>query len=439
VQLNATSRNNSRRRRFKSRLHKAAAALLTTAAATTTAFAAGPKGWDIGVSNLYYGEQSRTTIDEPMLYFKHELSNNQVLSGYFVLDAMTGASANGATPTNKVQTFTGASGQSRRFEESNGEEGHGPTIIAPGAIPLLPFHDHRAAADLDWEVPLQRLLKGTFGGHLSSESDYTSTGLTATFALDTPNRLTTLTLGGGINGDNVNPIGGRPQPFASITATRPFGSASKVTTDGLIGLTRVLTRHAMMQVNYSRSREHGYLTEPYKVVSLLSLPSGETSDYLNENRPGTRNRQSVFTEAVAQILGEVTHLSYRYYWDDWGIRSNTYEARLRLGLGHGQYLEPHFRYYQQSKADFFVSGLQSGAAFPTFASSDYRLGNLIDRTIGIKYGITIQDNNEISVRVEYMRQSPELHPADAIGVQRLYNLFPPVNITIVQVGYSFEL
>jgi len=438
VRLSNTSSNHSQRRRFKSRLHKAAAALLTTAAAGS-AFAAGPKGWDIGFSNLYYGEQSRVTVDEPMLYFRHELRNNQVLSGHVVLDAMTGASANGATPTNKVQTFTGASGQSRRFEESGGEEGHGPTVVAPGAVPLLPFHDHRLAADVDWEVPLHRLLKGTFGGHLSAESDYTSTGLSSTFALDAPDRLTTLTLGGSFNGDNVNPIGGRPQPFASLTATRPFGSASKVTTDGLIGLTRVLTRHAMMQVNYSRSREHGYLTEPYKVVSLLDAVTGETSDYLNENRPETRNRQSVFAETVAQIMGEVMHLSYRYYWDDWGIRSSTYEARLRVGLGHGHYLEPHFRYYQQSKADFFVSGLQSGAPLPEFATSDYRLGGLIDRTIGIKYGITLQDNNEISIRAEYLRQAPQSVPRDAFGVQRLYDLFPPVNVTIVQVSYSFEL
>jgi hypothetical protein len=45
-------------------------------------------------------------------------------------------------------------------------------------------------------------------------------------------------------------------------------------------------------------------------------------------------------------------------------------------------------------------------------------------------------SGEVSLRVESMKQTGDSHPADAIGVQRNFDLFPTINTTIAQITYT---
>ena len=50
-----------------------------------------------------------------------------------------------------------------------------------------------------------------------------------------------------------------------------------------------------------------------------------------------------------------TALSLRYMSDDWGVRSDTAQLHLRWSLSNrDRYIEPTFRWYRQTAADFYT-------------------------------------------------------------------------------------
>lgn len=411
----------------RGRLRAATCSLLAVTAGTVSAANFGTK-WTVEGASLVYAEAKRTTVFEPLLVIKRDFGDGQTLQGKFVFDAMTGASPTGAAATNKVQTFTTPSGQRHQ--------------TATGEVPTRDFQDQRGSMDLSWTKPLSRRFRSELGGHLSAETDYKSTGLTATMLGDFNQKLTTISIGGGYNSDQIDAVGGVPTGLARVNPDNPVEKTmSKKIADGMIGLTQVLTPRWLAQVNYSYADEKGYLTEPYKMISLVDSVTGEqrSGDYVYEKRPDARVRQSVFFSSAYHFGKDILHLSYRNYWDDWGIRSNTFDIKYDLEISDKVFLEPHWRTYLQSAADFYVYSLPRGALLPDYATSDYRFGDLTTQTIGFKIGVKTAELQQFTARIEYMRQSRNEYPNEAIGVQKDYSMFPPLDILILQVGYAIGL
>jgi hypothetical protein len=401
------------------RLRAATCALLAIAGSAS----AESGDWHFEAATLKYSEQGRVSVVEPLVRLKRDLSNSRSLTGKVMFDVITGASPTGASPTNQVQTITSASGNTQQ--------------VTTGIVPVKRFRDHRAALNLDYEQPIFRSLKVTAGGEISAETDYASRGGTLTFAWDTPNRLTTLTGAVAANFDRINPAGGLRTGLDSVGAPTMPGSERKQGLDGLLGVTQVLSPHWLVQLNYGQTKETGYLTEPYKVISVLDS-GGTTVNYRNESRPDNRLRQNVQFSAVGNLYEEdVIHFSYLFYWDDWGIRSHTADVKYRFDLNDGYYIEPHMRYYKQSAVDFFTYGLPQGQPLPRYATADYRYGEMNTFTIGGKIGIPA-GAGELNFRLEYMLQSGNSHPPQAIGAQKQYDLFPQIDITILQIGYTVD-
>lgn len=411
-----------------------AAACLLLASGATAAHADGS-----GVTNtldatgLIYGEQNRTDVVEPIARITRLYPDGQSLSAQLGIDVMTGASPSGATPSgriptdNSVQTVTTASGSTSSSKAPD-----------PGATPTVQFHDLRGALDLEWVRPLGSWLTPSFGGHFSREKDYQSLGGTAKLSIDMDHKLTTLTIGGGYNHDDVFPTGGIRIGLTDGTAREPWTSQLKEVGDGMIGLSRILTRGWMVGVNASRTVERGYLTDPYKIVSVLSPDSGLVQSTLTEQRPSRRERNDVMGSTVYHLPSDdVLHLSYRYYWDDWRVRSHTVDLKVRHEMDTQSWIEPHLRYYAQTQASFYTYGLVQGAPVPDLVSADYRLGPLRSVTVGGTYGFHIGTSpGTWSVRAEYIAQFGNGHPKDAPGIQQTFNLFPTVNIGSLVVGYT---
>jgi hypothetical protein len=415
--------------------------MLIAAGAPSMASADGGATTRIEATGLVYGEKDRTDVFEPSVRVTRLFPNGQSLSAAAELDAMTGASPTGAMPSGRIETSTSASGT--------------VTTLPVGQLPTASFKDLRGAFDLDWQATLGPLTTTT-SGHASREKDYSSLGLSGQVAVDLISHLTTLTFGAGVNRDRVFPVistassgeaGARPGPETAwssrgvtTAADDPISGPNfpKRVTSGLVGVSQVLTRRWLVSLNVSRSVERGYLTEPYKVVSLIDS-DGNPSGEIAESRPDFRRRTDVLAGSVYQLGDDVVHLSYRYYWDDWNVRSHTYDLKYRHDLDPRQYVQPHVRYYAQSPADFFRYGLIHGPPFPEFVSSDSRLGPLRSATVGMTYGFPVSSYpGEFSVRVEYMRQWGDGHPSDAVGAERQLDLFPAVNVGSVLIGYSVE-
>lgn len=387
-----------------------------------TAKAQSDPGDRVDVTSLFYGEQGRTQVVEPVVRFTHLLDGGQSVSAQLGIDVITGASPTGAVPSGTVQTHTSASGRT--------------TTSPAGQIPTAQFSDRRISFDGDWQKPWGRFVISNVSGHVSREKDYQSLGVNGTVSTELDHKLVTLTAGGGVYRDSVFPTGGTTAGLSDGTIIHTGGNAKNVS-DILLGASRILSRRWMMSVNGTRTFENGYLTEPYKIVSVLSL-TGVPVGSLTENRPTTRERSSLMVSSVYHLTQDVLYTSYRYYWDTWDIRSHTLDVKYRHELGDGVYLEPLIRLYSQSAASFFTGGLIQGAPLPDFASSDYRLGHLQTLTLGATYGFHFEDApGEWTVRGQYMRQAGDPSPPNAIGIQRRFDLSPPLNIYAVVVGYSF--
>ena len=391
-------------------------------AVTHSGQAATADDWEIDTSILYYSEDARVTAIEPVIRARKEIDDDEYMTYRLVVDSLTGASANGAIPTSSPQTFTSPSGDS--------------TYTTPaGETPLDPtFHDTRVALNAEWEKPLDRNLDGIFSVNASSEFDYTSLGISATLTRDFNNRNTTLAAGFSYNFDTVEPVGGIPEGLTAMPSTTAIekntlvGSDDKTVADLLIGITQVIDRKTLMQFNYTHGVDDGYLTDPYKILSVVDGPDSDTlrgtDPYLYESRPDSRSRNALYWKTVHAFNEDVINFSYRYYWDDWGITSHTLDAQYRYEMDGGQYLMPHARYYLQDKADFYNYKLIDGD-IPQYASADYRLADLSTTTLGLKYGIKLTNESEFSVRTELMKQQSE---GDAP--------FPDVDAIILQLNYS---
>jgi hypothetical protein len=395
--------------------------------------------WDIDTSLLIYSESDGRVQDTSLnLRARKEMREDKFLGLTLAIDSLTGASPSGATPAGVVQTFTSPSGNSQY-------------TIAPGAQALdTSFLDTRTAVAASWDMPLSRLALLSVGASLSDEYDYTHTGINANLARDFNDRNTTLSFGLALANDTIDPVGGSPVAMAPMlglgdTSNKRAGQ-SKDVTDWLLGVTQVVNRHTIVQFNYSLSQADGYLTDPYKVLSVVDPVTGNPVlgpagsglyRYLYESRPDARDKQSVFALLKRDFDGNVLETSYRYMTDDWGVDSHTLELRYRFGFGGERYMQPHVRFYQQTAADFYRTVLFNGAPLPAFASADHRLGEFDGLTVGLKYGQATARGGEWWARVEYYTQTGSPSPGSAVGALANFDLYPDLNALIAQFNYKF--
>jgi len=396
-------------------------------------------------SILLYSEVDRVQVAEGIISLTHPLKGGQLLSGRLTLDGLTGASPNGATRSSHIQTFTRPSGD-------------GSYSTAPGELPLdNTFKDTRYSFDGSLTQPLGRLSHLILGAHASTEHDYTSLGANVGLTRDFNRKNTTLSASGAYSHDQVRPVGGAPDP---LTELAPPGEnddgqefedgedgrggtghgRGKDVFDGVVGVTQVLDRKTLLRLNYSFSHASGYLNDPYKLLSVVQPRSatdpGEPVTYLYEGRPDNRTKQAFYGQVRRYLAGQTVDLSYRYFWDDWGITSNTIDLYYHLPISAGHALQPHFRWYRQTAADFYRSFLVDGSPQPAYASADYRLAAFHAITVGLEYFFPFSDNVDFSVGFEYYRQSGDLSPPSSLGVLSRYDPFPNMDALMLRVGFS---
>jgi hypothetical protein len=405
--------------------------------------------WDVESALLYYGESDGRVKDLSLsAHAARDFGDERKLGLDLSVDSLTGASPSGAIATDGVQTFTSPSGRD--------------TYTTPaGEVPLdTSFLDTRFALNASWSQPFARLFTMNAGLGFSHEYDYQHIGGNFGVTRDFNERNTTLSAALAYAQDTIKPVGGLPLPLATMTdavdddvrpANRGDGSDSKNVLDLLLGVTQVLGRHTVLRVNYSYSDSSGYLTDPYKILSVVDPVTGEligrtpapgesgpNGVYRFESRPDSRRKQGLYAEMRHDFSGKVLQLGYRFSTDDWEVDSHTLEARLRLPLGESNYLEPHVRYYTQSAASFYRYSLANGPV-PQFASADARLADMDAVTVGLKFGHMTARGNEWSARLEFYRQTAKVPAGQLIGNQVGNAQMPDFNAVILQFGYHFKL
>ncbi len=400
--------------------------------------------WDFNTALLYYGEDDRRVKDYSFkMLTKRSFVDDRILTIGLAVDTLTGATPNGAIRLDVPQTFTRPSGNS-------------VYTIPANVLPLDDtFKDTRVALAAGWEQPLGRLWSGAVGFSASKEYDYTHFGISGSIARDFNQRNTTLSAGVALARDSLDPEGGTPIPFSAMLDVGDYSNKvagqDKDVLDVVLGVTQVISRRMIVQLNYSFSDNSGYLTDPFKFLSLVDSVTGDTlprpqtpgvegpsHEFRFENRPRERTKHSLYGQTKYYMDGKVLDASYRYMTDDWEIDSQTLDVRFRWPFGESTYLEPHFRFYTQTAADFYTVSLVAGVEFPTFASYDYRLGEFDAITVGLKYGWKTSGGNEMSVRVETYQQNGTIPSGLLIGNQIGRETYPDLDALIVQFSYQFS-
>lgn len=351
----------------------------------------------------YYDEGSgRVTVRAIQQGLITPLGDDLDLSLNLVRDSISGASPvynvpelscpGGVTIRPREPSLDSASGASggpsSPLPQPLGGRPYTETACQPTAVQQIlsttRFADVREAVDLKLNRYLGDMTLG-LGLGFSEEIDYSSHYLNLDLRRELNDKHTTLAMGVGLADDQFSPV------------NQPGFTGDKQVWNGLLGVTQVLDKYSLAQVNLTYADGSGYLTDPYKEIYVLSTNSTQP-----EQRPDHRGQWNLLGRYTRWIpdLGGALHFDYRYSWDDWGISAHTLDASWSQPLGDGWSITPGVRYYSQTAADFYqdyFSYLPDDGIY----SSDYRLAGFGALSYRLKLSKSLGDNIRLDAGVEY--------------------------------------
>jgi hypothetical protein len=423
---------------------------------------------EVGYRKSYYQEDdNRIKVSTDVWQFDVGLKDNVRVSGEVVVDAISGATPNGAPPQTKwpfptqnslyqsayqsayANQYSQFINNNQIYVDSNLETFQQLTNDAAGfagltapniatnnagaawqsltnnpnyrrkSVPLTEMHDHRNAFSM--QVPM------TFGRHqitpsfaYSCEIDYISFGGALNYSLSLNDKNTTLNTGWAHNGDTVR--------------DDLFNWQAKMTDDVFLGLVQLFGPKAYLTVNTSLGFEHGYLADPYRGVMLASELQNNPDDpaLSPEVRPRHRDTQILYTswtQFVTPLNGSY-ELSYRFFHDSYGIIANTVELDWHQKIGKYLVISPTFRYYVQNAADFYYTLVPDYNGLPSFYSSDYRLSEFESFATGVT--VSWRVDKHLSLDASYMRYL--MRGLDGVTSQSAY---PAANVVSIGMRVWF--
>ncbi len=241
--------------------------------------------------------------------------------------------------------------------------------------------ENRQAVDLS---VTRYLPKGsvTLGSSYSTEHDYVSKSYSAQESITTEDKNTTFTFGGSYTTDTINPTIDKASFY------------DRKTYSGMIGVTQVLTKEDIVQVNLGYASGKGDYNDHYKLFDL---------------RPDKRESKTFMTRWNHHFdrRDGTARLSYRYYTDSFGINAHTFGMEYVQPLPHEWTVTPLFRFYSQTAATFYLPTSDPLATLPSYYSLDQRLSAFGATSIGVKVEKKIAKEWLVDARFESYEQRPE--------------------------------
>ncbi len=251
-------------------------------------------------------------------------------------------------------------------------DGGGKVIMSGASI-----SDNRTSMSLTTRYYFDRGNVGVTLGN-SDEDDYESNSVGLDLTFNSADQQRTYTVGLGASNDDLEPtIGTTPVDVAK---------EEKESRSLFLGMSQIVSRRAIIQFGLSYTLMDGYLTDPYKA---------------SDRRPDERQQWVATSQYRHFFVGAdaALHADYRYFDDDWGVRSHTVNLAWHQSLGRNFSLIPSLRYYTQDAADFY-----SVVADPSqqYFADDHRLSSFGAWTTGLKLQTRL-DNWTFSISGERYR------------------------------------
>jgi hypothetical protein len=306
-----------------------------------------------------YFDNFRVNILYPMVSLTKRVSGSTSITGRYLVDCITAASMRSrfeidgmtsATSRPVTDAVTSASQRNSRYPESTFDE-----------------------VRHEWNAGLSHLTgDGSLSLNLlySTEHDYRSWTLATQFSYPFAMKNTAVQLGFVRSWDEIFP------DTRSWTRNKAVFTASA-------GLTQILSQTWIVQANLSATRLSGYLSDPYQPVPIFR---GNNFIYHETVLPGVRLRKAAGLRSNWMWNENSSiQVGYRYYLDDWAVRSHTAELFFQQYLAEKAIrLSLDMRRYIQQKADFFKTEYTDDQGFLTV---DSKLNNLWSNEVEISADI----------------------------------------------------
>ncbi len=138
--------------------------------------------------------------------------------------------------------------------------------------------------------------------------------------------------------------------------------------------------------------QDGLLSTPHQRVYFQDQPDFFIDDFQLaddvERLPDSRFKIPIGTR-INYFINEVFTLRtyYRFYYDDWGVTSNTVSFELPFKISDKFTIYPIYRYYTQTAADYFAP-YEVHLSTQEFYTSDYDLSQFHSNQLGFGFNYT---------------------------------------------------
>ncbi|MGF1924378.1 MAG: DUF3570 domain-containing protein [Bacteroidia bacterium] len=240
--------------------------------------------------------------------------------------------------------------------------------------------DIRLYPALSWSIENEK--KGTtlaFGISSSSEYDYQSFGGNIAYSTKTTNRNGEFTAKFQAYLDQVNLI----LPIELRTMANggdddhSSGSASRNTFAGSLSYSQIINERFQVILLADLVQQSGYLSLPFHRVYF------KDGSVHQEKLPNSRFKIPLGFRAN-YFIGDhlIVKTYFRYYTDNWGVKSNTAEIETPIKINPFLSLSPFYRYYTQTAAKYFAP-YQTHTIASEYYNSNYDLAKFNSNFYGL--------------------------------------------------------
>lgn len=271
-------------------------------------------------------------------------------------------------------------------------------------------------------------------GSVASEYDYTSFGIGGSYTHLFNQKNSELSLSANIFFDNwtrIYPVELRPFSnggpglnaalFKQNTISGEenynpqFNTLSKSQRNSYsfgVAASQILSKNLTASISLDVISQHGLLSTPFQRVYFKDkansfIDNFQLADDI-ERLPDSRLKYAAGSR-LNYYINElfIMRSSYRFYSDDWGIRSHTAQIEIPIKISQNFTLYPSYRFYNQTSADYFAKKDHHLSTSPYYTSdydlskydahqfgfgvrysdhfSEFRLGNFGLKSLGLKY------------------------------------------------------
>lgn len=204
----------------------------------------------------------------------------------------------------------------------------------------------------------------------SNEDDYESDTASFGVSMDMFGNMTTVSLGYARSWDTVE--NNNDPSFSKDVDRRNYK----------VGISQVLTKDMIMELNYEAITDEGFLNNPYRSARYVDSTSPIGYSYEPEVYPNTRTSNAIAVRSLYYLpWRSATYAEYRFFNDTWGITAHNIKIGYVHPLENGWVLEGSYRYYTQNAADFY-SDLFPRQNSQNFLARDKELSEFTSNTIG---------------------------------------------------------